>query len=169
MCTAVAEAAPEWQAESGYTLKNPKVQTFLTFAGTTYLMSFYQIRNEKKYLAKKAELEAAKASAAPEVVVEAVVDAAVPEAALEAAPVGLSVVKTAGSVADWKVADVTAWLSENELGVHAEAFKTHSVNGKMLLILDEQDLYKVLNVVSPLHRKKLMLAISELRKSYLNP
>ena len=32
-----------------------------------------------------------------------------------------------------------------------------------------QELYKILNIVSPLHRKKLMMAIDELRASYLNP
>ena len=69
----------------------------------------------------------------------------------------------------WKVNDVVAFLEAIELGTHAEAFKTHSVNGKMLLTLSEQDLYQTLNIVSPLHRKKLLMEIATLRKAYLNP
>ena len=67
----------------------------------------------------------------------------------------------------WKVADVAGWLDSIELGMHSESFKTHSVNGKMLLALSDQDLYATLGVVSPLHRKKLLMEISALRKSYL--
>ena len=52
--------------------------------------------------------------------------------------------------------------------MHAEAFKAHSVNGKMLLALSDQDLYSTLGVTSPLHRKKLLMEISALRKSYLS-
>ena len=63
--------------------------------------------------------------------------------------------------------DVAAWLDTIELSAHGDAFKTHSVNGKMLLALSEQDLYTTLNVVSPLHRKKLLMEIGALRKAYL--
>merc|ERR1712060_379414 len=93
-------------------------------------------------------------------------------AAVEAEPAIIAEIP-AGSksalVTEWKVADVLVWLKENELEMHAEAFKAHSINGKMLLTLEEQDMYKVLNIVSPLHRKKLMMSINELRSSYLNP
>merc|ERR1719183_2640521 len=68
--------------------------------------------------------------------------------------------------ATWKTADVEKWLEEIELPQHARAFKQHSIDGKLLLTLNEQDLYSILNVVSPLHRKKLMMAIGELRASY---
>ncbi len=73
------------------------------------------------------------------------------------------------SPATWKCADVSAWLQANELSQHVEAFKAHSVDGKLLLTLTESDMYSVLNIVSPLHRKKLAMAIAELRKGYLNP
>jgi len=89
-------------------------------------------------------------------VVAAVAAAATP------APVGASAI-------DWKVPEVGAWLEGLELGMHSESFKTHSVNGKMLLTLSEQDLYQTLNVVSPLHRKKILMEIATLRKAYLNP
>jgi hypothetical protein len=69
---------------------------------------------------------------------------------------------------DWKVVDVSDWLETIQLPMHAEAFKAHSVNGKMLLTLSDQDLYSTLSVVSPLHRKKLLMEISALRKSYLS-
>jgi len=42
------------------------------------------------------------------------------------------------------------------------------VNGKMLLALSDQDLYSTLGVTSPLHRKKLLMEISQLRKAYLS-
>ena len=60
------------------------------------------------------------------------------------------------------------WLEGIELPMHMEAFKTHSVNGKMLLALSDQDLYSTLQVTSPLHRKKLLMEISGLRKLYLS-
>lgn len=71
------------------------------------------------------------------------------------------------SVTAWKTDDVSAWLSSIELPMHADAFKAHSVDGTMLLVLTEEDLYKSLGVASPLHRKKLMLGIGELRKGFL--
>ena len=64
---------------------------------------------------------------------------------------------------------MSSWLDSIELGVHADTFKTHSVNGKMLLALSDQDLYSTLGVTSPLHRKKLLMEISALRKSFLGP
>ena len=71
--------------------------------------------------------------------------------------------------ANWKCADVEVWLTDIELPQHARAFKQHSIDGKLLLTLNEQDLYSILNVVSPLHRKKIMMEIAELRSFYLNP
>ena len=65
------------------------------------------------------------------------------------------------------MSDVSSWLESVELSQHVESFKTHSVNGKMLLALSDQDLYATLGVVSPLHRKKLLMEISALRKAYL--
>jgi len=64
---------------------------------------------------------------------------------------------------------VEVWLNDIELPQHARAFKQHSIDGKLLLTLNEQDLYSILNVVSPLHRKKIMMEIAELRSFYLNP
>ena len=73
------------------------------------------------------------------------------------------------SPSDWNVGETGAWLHGLELGTHAPAFKTHAVDGKLLLTLTEQDLYSVLNVVSPLHRKKITMAIAELRHRHVNP
>lgn len=69
----------------------------------------------------------------------------------------------------WKVADTCAWLESQELGDHVQAFKTHAVDGKLLLSLTEPEMYGTLGIVSPLRRKKLMMAISELRTAYMNP
>merc|ERR1712113_1019145 len=113
------------------------------------------------------------AASEPPAVVEAVVETVVVPVDTPAAPEApvVVVMPTSGSdnPADWKVADVIAFLDAVELSMHADAFKTHSVDGKILLALDEQELYKVLNIVSPLHRKKLMMAIADLRANYLNP
>lgn len=51
--------------------------------------------------------------------------------------------------------------------MHIESFKAHAVDGTMLLVLTDEDLYKTLEVASPLHRKKIMLAVGELRKGFL--
>ena len=53
--------------------------------------------------------------------------------------------------------------------MHVPAFKAHAVNGKLLLTLTEQDMYSVLNIVSPLHRKKLAMGIADLRAAYASP
>ena len=65
----------------------------------------------------------------------------------------------------WKVNDVVAFLEAIELGTHAESFKTHSVNGKMLLTLDDKDLKQTLNIESPIVRRKLLMEIATLRKA----
>ena len=101
----------------------------------------------------------AAAAAAPAAATPAPVSAVT--AAVVSAPAG-------AAPSTWKVADVAGWLESIELGMHSESFKTHSVNGKMLLALSDQDLYATLGVVSPLHRKKLLMEISALRKSYLS-
>ena len=62
---------------------------------------------------------------------------------------------------------MAGWLTAIELPMHAEAFKAHSIDGTMLLVLTEEDLYKSLGVASPLHRKKIMMAIGQLRKGFL--
>jgi len=103
---------------------------------------------------------------------EAPAEAAAPAVVASSPSVVVSAVVAAPSGAapvTWKTADVTAWLESIELGAHAESFKTHSVNGKMLLALNDQDLYTTLGVTSPLHRKKLLMEISALRKSFLGP
>merc|ERR1712087_23751 len=169
MCTVAVEEVPTGKL----TMSSPEVVTFGSMVGILYLSAFRWALNDKKLEAKKAALAAAHAEAVPEVpaevssVVEAVIE---PVVAAPAVEVVVPVVAPAGaSVVEWKVADVTAWLTSLELDSHADVFKAHAVNGKLLLTLDEQDMYKVLNITSPLHRKKLMMAIAELRSGYLNP
>ena len=41
--------------------------------------------------------------------------------------------------ANWKTADVALWLEDIELPQHARAFKQHSIDGKLLLTLNEQE------------------------------
>ena len=67
----------------------------------------------------------------------------------------------------WKVRDVVAYLDTIELGMHAEAFKASSVDGKTLLELTEQDMIETLNIKDRLHRKKLLREIITLRKAKL--
>jgi len=143
---------------------------FYAVAGAVYAFSLLWQSKDKK-LAK--EIAAHKAEHPPAVVetaapvVEAAPVAAAPStpspvvAAVVAAPAGAAPVT-------WKTAEVASWLDSIELGMHADVFKTHSVNGKMLLALNDQDLYQTLGVTSPLHRKKLLMEISALRKSVLS-
>jgi|LauGreDrversion4_1035100.scaffolds.fasta_scaffold30384_2 hypothetical protein len=165
MCTAVAEA----EAKVGpFSPTLPHNQMFYTMAGVVYLFSLKWQSEDRKLAAFVAEHKAAHPPAEhhddhahaeePAVAAHSPVVAAVAAAAPSSAP-----------VVSWKVSDVVAFLDTLELGMHAEAFKTHSVNGKMLLTLSEQDLYQTLNIVSPLHRKKLLMEIATLRKAYLNP
>uniref|UniRef100_A0A7S2NIP7 SAM domain-containing protein n=1 Tax=Haptolina brevifila TaxID=156173 RepID=A0A7S2NIP7_9EUKA len=169
MCTAVAEEV----AEAGpFSPSKPHNQMFYAVCGVTYLFTLKWQAGDRKLAKEIAEHKAAHATEEPvvtttEVVVEATPTPAAPSAVV-AAVTAAAAPPTAG-VAAWKVADVCAWLDTIELGEHGSAFKTHSINGKMLLALSDQDLYASLNIVSPLHRKKLLMEIASLRKAYLNP
>lgn len=63
----------------------------------------------------------------------------------------------------WKTADVSNWLANLELPQHSAAFKAAAIDGTMLLTLSDDDLHTELGVSSALHRKKIMIAVSELR------
>ena len=168
MCTAIAEEAAEI---SPFSPTIPHNQMFYASAFITYVFAIKWQMADKKLAkdivaAKAAHAEAhpeeaaAAAAAATEMVAAAMTPAIVSAVVPAAAP-------STASPATWKVADVAAWLDSIELSMHSDSFKTHSVNGKMLLALSDQDLYATLGVVSPLHRKKLLMEISALRKSYL--
>ena len=67
------------------------------------------------------------------------------------------------AVATGNCAMVTAWLEHLELETHTDAFRRHSVDGRVLRTLSEVDLSEGLGVCSPLHRRKLLMEIDELR------
>ena len=163
MCTAAAEA--EAAAPSPFAISEPHNAAFYLSAALAYV---FALRWQSKDRALAKEIAAAKEAYAKEHPAPAE-PAAAPAAAAAAAPTATSAVVKAvtapagASPAEWKVADVGAWLDSIELGAHVESFKTHSVNGKMLLALSDQDLYSTLQVTSPLHRKKLLMEISALR------
>jgi len=163
MCTAVAEEAP---APSPFSPSEPHNAAFYVALGLTYAFVLRWQSKDRKLAKEIAEakevVEAAPAAAEP---VVAAVAAAAPTSAVVTAVVSAP---AGASPAEWKTVDVGAWLVSIELPEHAETFKTHSVNGKMLLALSDQDLYSTLGVTSPLHRKKLLMEISALRKSYLS-
>ena len=172
MCTAVAEEAPP----GPFSLSDETFRGVLLCFGVTYLGAINWQRIDRQIAREAAELKAAahpegdhaaEGHAAP---AEAHGHAAPAAPALSAVTVAVAAPKSgSANPSDWKVADVTAWLEAQELGAHAEAFKTHLVDGKLLLTLTEQDMYATLNIVSPLHRKKLALAIGDLRKQALSP
>ena len=157
MCTAVAEEAPP----GPFSLSDPTFQGVLGAFACTYI-AVIRWQFKDKALAKEiAAHKAAKEAAAEPVaelspIVSAVVEASAPTGA---APVlsALAAPAAGSSPADWNVAQTGAWLHTLELDQHVPAFKTHAVDGKLLLTLTEQDLYSVLNVVSPLHRKKITM------------
>ena len=164
MCTAVAEEAPP----GPFSLMDPTFQGVLGAFACTYI-AVIRWQFKDKALAKEiAAHKAAKEAAAEPVaelspIVSAVVEASAPTAA---APVlSARAAPAAGSSpADWNVAQTGAWLHTLELDQHVPAFKTHAVDGKLLLTLTEQDLYSVLNVVSPLHRKKITMGTAACQK-----
>ena len=167
MCTAVAEEAAEI---SPFSPTIPHNQMFYASAFITYVFAIKWQMGDKKLAKDIAAAKAAYAEAHPEEVAAAAAAAESVAAAVTPSVVSAVVpaaVASAASPATWKVADVAAWLDTIELSMHSDSFKTHSVNGKMLLALSDQDLYATLGVVSPLHRKKLLMEISALRKSYL--
>jgi len=170
MCTAAVEGATE--APVGpFSATIPHNAKYYAFCGVTYL---FALRWQQKDRALKREIDAYKAEHAPPApaVVEVEAPAATPAAAAPSAVVqAVTAAPTAApgaSIAEWKVADVAAWLESVELAQHVDTFKTHSVNGKMLLTLSDSDLYQTLEVKSPLHRKKLLMEISQLRKGFLS-
>ena len=171
MCTAVAAEAEE-AAASPF---SPTVPHNAAFYGAIFLSYCFTLRwqsRDKKLAAEIAEAKEAKAKEAPAAEVTLAVTDATPAAAPTSAVVkaaAAAMTAPAGATpAEWKVADVAAWLQTIELPMHADSFKAHSVNGKMLLALSDQDLYSTLQVTSPLHRKKLLMEISGLRKLYLS-
>lgn len=167
MC-AVAEEAP---AASPFAASEPHNAKFYAFCAVTYLFAL-KWQSGDRALAR--EVAAYKEEHPEEFAHAVAAAAAASDAAPAAAPsavvtaVAAAGVGTAHPVAEWKVADVQDWLVSIELPMHSESFKTHSINGKMLLALSDQDLYATLSVVSPLHRKKLLMEISALRKAYLS-
>ena len=171
MCTAVAEEA---EAAGPFSLSDSTFQGVLLCFGVTYLgaINWQRIDRQIAREAAAAMEEAAHPEEAhAEAPTEHLVDAAAPAPAAPSAVVAAVAAPRSGSAnpSEWKVADVTAWLEAQELGAHAGEFKKHLVDGKLLLTLTEQDMYATLNIVSPLHRKKLALAIGDLRKAALNP
>ena len=172
MCTAVEEAAPP----SPFSPSGPHNAAFY---GALFLSYCFALRWQSKDRALAKEIAAAKeakaaelAAAAPAVEEPVAVAASPPAATTSAVVKAISAVPSApagASPTTWKVADVSVWLESIELPMHVEAFKEHSVNGKMLLALTDQDLYQTLGIQSPLHRKKLLMEISAARKAYLNP
>ena len=166
MCTAVAEEVAETSPFSPSIEHNAM---FYASAVVTYIFALNWQRNDRKLAKEIAEHKAAHPEAHAEPATAAAAEPAAAAASTPSAVVAAVAASPPGtSVAAWKVADVVGWLDTIELGMHGESFKTHSVNGKMLLALSDQDLYATLGVVSPLHRKKLLMEISALRKSYLN-
>lgn len=170
MCSTVAETAAE-EAPGPFSFSDPTFQGVLACVGAVYIGAGRWIKQDRSLAAEIAEKKAAHAAAHPE---EA---AAVHEAvAEEAAPTIAAIVAAASPVCSsgacitkWKTADVTNWLANLELPQHSAAFKAGAIDGTMLLTLTDADLHKELGVSSALHRKKIMIAVSELRKNYISP
>ena len=66
---------------------------------------------------------------------------------------------------DWTVGDVSKWLWKLSLGMYAGKFAEASVDGELLLELQEDDLAGVLGMKHKLHRRKLILAREKLSLS----
>lgn len=174
MCTAAVEAT-----EKGpLSLSRRENQELLALIGSLYVgMGFWNM-STKKEEAKKAAEHAAHAEAHPEAHAAPVHHEEEAHAAhVEVTPVApvsvVTKVVMAASLpanpAEWKVAHVTKWLDDLELPQLAQSFTQQSVNGTLLLCLNEAELHQELSVKSSLHRKKILMAIGDLRKAYVNP
>mmetsp|Transcript_5425 Transcript_5425/g.18004 ORF Transcript_5425/g.18004 Transcript_5425/m.18004 type:complete len:223 (-) Transcript_5425:147-815(-) len=187
MCAAAEEGPKTVQ---GISLSNPPITWLVSILGINYLLCFRWAIKDKSLAAKVAEIEAEQEEAKAKVQSKAdgnydlhkeflrkeskvqmdeAKDAMAKtmafvrkESALQSGTPLPAAVDTSNPTT-WKVSDVLAWLEEEELGDHTMAFKEHAVNGKLLLTLTEQDMYSSLNIVSPLRRKKLTMAIADLR------
>ncbi|KAL1528955.1 hypothetical protein AB1Y20_010277 [Prymnesium parvum] len=166
MCTAAAEPLHP------LSLKHSSNQVALASTAAVYIgvfrWQYYDRKLAAELAAHKAEAhpEPAEEEAAPEAGAAEVVETPAASLTTAAAPSILPPAPST-SVTSWKTGEVAAWLATIELPMHADAFKAHSIDGTMLLVLTDEDLYKSLGVASPLHRKKIMLAIGELRKGFL--
>jgi len=163
MSTEVAEAVVE--APPGpFSMSDPTFQGVLSCVGAIYAGALLWQSRDRALAAELAEKKAAHAAAHPEP------EAAPVEEAVVEAPTSIAAVVVASpgaSVTAWKTGDVSAWLADMELAQHAPAFKAAAIDGTMLLTLTEADLAKELGVSSGLHRKKIMMGVSQLRKGYL--
>lgn len=74
-----------------------------------------------------------------------------------------------GSVEDWKVVDVQAFLDRIELPQLKESFHGSSVDGPILLSLTDEDLRDTLGVSNGLLRRKCVLSISKLQVKLATP
>jgi len=167
MCTAV-EAT---ETIGPMSIKKQEVQLFVASAVVLYGGALRWQSIDRSMAKEAAAKKAAHDEAHPPAVVEEVAATPAPAAASVTVTPAVAAVMAAPapsvSVTSWKTSDVVTWLTAVELPMHADAFKAHSIDGTMLLVLTEEDLYKSLGVASPLHRKKIMLAIGELRKGFL--
>lgn len=69
------------------------------------------------------------------------------------------------NVVEWTSSDVSAWLNENGYGEYAGIFRTNGIDGKVLLMLKEEDLkseYMNINKIGAI--KKIYLAIKQLQR-----
>ena len=64
---------------------------------------------------------------------------------------------------EWDEATVGEWLESIGLGQHAPAFARRRVDGRLLLLIDDEDLASELGVASRLERKRVLSKVEELR------
>lgn len=160
-----------------FSLKDPMTQSALACVGAVYFCMYRWVQADKALAKEIAAHQAAHLvehaheevhhNVSGEHISEPEPEATPPAAASIVAAVVAS--EPSSSIADWKTGEVTAWLSGLELPQHADAFKAASIDGMMLLTLTDAELHQELGVSSALHRKKITLAIGELRKRYISP
>jgi hypothetical protein len=68
----------------------------------------------------------------------------------------------------WEVDQVVDWLKALSLGQYEDSLRDGSVDGPFLFELTDEDLMNILGVEHKLHRKKILLAIDQLR-SFVSP
>lgn len=69
------------------------------------------------------------------------------------------------NVVEWTSSDVVAWLKETGYEEYASVFRAHEIDGKVLLMLKEEDLKsEIMNIHKIGAIKKIYLAIKQLQR-----
>jgi hypothetical protein len=68
------------------------------------------------------------------------------------------------NISQWSIKEVEIWLKEINFDTYAESFENHAINGRALIMLDEDDMKQLVDNIGD--RKNLYFHIKLLKHSY---